>query len=125
MRTETNTPDRETYIAICQDENGQPFSVEASVYFDNEVERDEFISSFPKSVGIRANINVGMRRQPIPIAQMRVNFRSNDVNKGINEAGIKRACRFLAAVAESGREIYYAPIENGMTIEEFIAKEGQ
>ena len=122
MRTDTNTLGHDNYVLITQDENGQPTRVGAAVYFQTEADRAEFIASFPKWVKVAATVTYASGGPMVPTAMINVGLVSNDVNKGVNESGIKRARRFLTAIAEMGSEIYYPQVKNIMTIEEFIAK---
>lgn len=103
-----------TYIVITEG------SMEASVYFDTEEERDAFLAKFPKSVGLRKNVcgvkDIGW----VPCVQLRAKFRTDGVNGGVNETGIKRSRRFLSAIKEQipgSREISWSPI----SIDGFLA----
>jgi hypothetical protein len=125
MRTETNTLGHDNYVLITKDGEGQPVRVAAAAYFDTVEERDAFISSFPKWVKVAATSTFVSGGPKIPTAMVNIGLIGNGVNKGVNESGIKRARRFLSAIVESGSEIHYPEVNNFMTVEEFMAEEGQ
>ena len=82
----------------------EPIFAEMSAVFDSDAERDEFLARFPKSVGVKATRVYGYGDEAKAGAKFRVDFRSDGVNGGVNETGIKRFRRFVALAPEA--EIY-------------------
>ena len=89
-----------------------PMSFTCYAKFDTREEGAEFIARFPKYVGIKQfRDGNGFH--------FRVTLSADEVNKGVNEAGIKRIRKFIELAGDLGWE---NPYRNGYnTVEEFLA----
>jgi hypothetical protein len=84
-------------------------------------EAADFAAQFPKSMRLHMPILCGFEDGTIYSVGVSVTLNANGTNGGVNEAGIKRARRFLIALIDSGTTITYAQIPGSITVEEFLA----
>jgi hypothetical protein len=111
MTTREQWLERETFVMLTE------FSARISRYFGTAEEAAAFAAQFPKSMRLTTQ-EQWLGRYAVSLHTI---LTANGTNGGVNEAGIKRARRFLTALIDSGTTITYAQITNGITVEEFLA----
>jgi hypothetical protein len=82
-----------------------PRSFDLYAEFETAEQRDAFIAAFPKYCGVVANRGGVMAR-----LKSRITFSEDEVNKGVNETGIKR----LRKIVEVARQLGHSFDHNGL-----------
>jgi hypothetical protein len=87
-----------------------PTHIDVYVTFEEDADRDAFIASAPKSVGLRAStISNPSEGTTKPLARFSVKFAADRVTGEINETGLRRTVRFGQVLAASAIPVTVRP----------------
>lgn len=102
---------------------------DARVFFNTPEERDAFVARFPKSVGVRSYRQAVLSADCTSVehyyfgAGIGVLLVANDANGGVNEAGIKRARRFISVLVKEFPNYSVGRSTKMVSVDEFLGAE--